>query len=101
MEKYPFNFCNDQNEFIYNDGAIIKNLWPINRTFFFNWGLLKSALGQIKFISVEMEFSESRMNAPTDITAYLGVALILDHLLGNLHFNLALPEVSLTECEIK
>lgn len=68
---------------------------------FFNWGLLKSALGQIKFISVEMEFSESRMNAPTDITAYLGVALILDHLLGNLHFNLALPGVSLRECEIK
>ena len=71
---------------------------------FFNWGLLKSALGQIKFISVEMEFSESRMNALTDITAYLGVALILEifnHLLGNLHFNLALPGVSLTECEIK
>ena len=41
------------------------------------------------------------MNAPTDITAYLGVALILDHLLGNLHFNLALPGVNLTECEIK
>ena len=44
------------------------------------------------------------MNALTDITAYLGVALILEifnHLLGNLHFNLALPGVSLTGCEIK